>query len=325
MVRATFLQHLDLSVVFAIGVVVAMEQNRANLSISWKAVSIASTIIAITACTIAAIVATVKNADTLSVVALGVAVIAFIIQIIVFIVQAAAASEQSLRAQELYGSTIKVLATIEEKSEGTRMAVSTINDKMLGALIGKFTSVPDGQVGSLPVGSITEFARAVNESGRSIAGSSRAIARSEAAGENRQANEIIFPDNKDLVPLLSIIDELAKSMIYLPVNMETYAEDWLQSGSNSQLSGIGVLTGTEELYGLGLLRRVRRTWAKGPVFTLSDDGKIVARAILAQTIPEDAPQEVVALRDVLAEFKASSQQRREETVRRIEADIPVEE
>jgi hypothetical protein len=117
-----------------------MVNSKADLVISWKAVAIGATTVALAALAGLAIVSTIKNADTLSVVALAVAIVAFVIQILVFIAQAAASSQQELRAQELYGSTMSILSTIEEKAEGTRRDVSTINEKMLGAILGKAIS-----------------------------------------------------------------------------------------------------------------------------------------------------------------------------------------
>src|SRR6516165_11352484 len=110
-----------------------MASDRANLVVSWKAVAIGAITVALSSLTGLAVVATVKNADTLSVVALAVAIVAFVIQILVFIVQAAASSQQELRAQELYGSTMSALSTIAEKAEGTRRDVSTISERMLSA------------------------------------------------------------------------------------------------------------------------------------------------------------------------------------------------
>ena len=117
-----------------------MASDRANLVVSWKAVAIGAITVALSSLTGLAVVATVKNADTLSVVALAVAIVAFVIQILVFIVQAAASSQQELRAQELYGSTMSALSTIAEKAEGTRRDVSTISERMLSAILGKAMS-----------------------------------------------------------------------------------------------------------------------------------------------------------------------------------------
>jgi hypothetical protein len=64
-----------------------------------------------------------------------------VIQIIVYVVQSNAAVQQVARAEELNGATLRALAVIEEKAEGTRQAVSGSNARMIEALIGK--SVPE--------------------------------------------------------------------------------------------------------------------------------------------------------------------------------------
>jgi hypothetical protein len=116
------------------------DSNNANFIVSAKAVAIGAVTVAIAALAGLAVVATIKNADTLAVVALAVAIVTFVVQILVYIVQAAASSQQELRAQELHGRTTSTLSKIEEKAEGTRREVSTIRKEMLPALIGKATA-----------------------------------------------------------------------------------------------------------------------------------------------------------------------------------------
>lgn len=75
--------------------------------------------------------------DVLALVALCLAVLAFLVQIFVFIVQTFSSNQQLLRAEQLNGSTARALATIEEKAEGTRLAVARLDDRILAAAFGQ--------------------------------------------------------------------------------------------------------------------------------------------------------------------------------------------
>jgi hypothetical protein len=296
-------------------------ENRANLSISWKSVAIGAAIVALGALTLAAIVATIKQADTLSVVALGVAVVAFAIQIIVFIVQAAAASEQSLRAQEVYGSTLKVLATIEEKAEGTRQTVSTINDKMLGVLIGKATS--EAVASEVSVTS-PNFSTEVAERVVDFASRNRDLSEPERGRISDRVPEIkavTFPRASDLERVLPKITDLE------PFGglsaLERLGRDWIKYASDTTYSGLPSISNAKVLYDRGLVRRVRRRWWEDtPVFVLSPDGEIAARILLADDLPLDAPAEAIAIREILQEYIA---ERAERAAMREDLRIPVED
>ncbi|MFI9642784.1 hypothetical protein ACIG87_22440 [Micromonospora sp. NPDC051925] len=112
-----------------------MGENQGSVRLNWRDIAIWSMIISIALVAVISIVTTVKDADTLSVVALALAVIAFVAQIIVFIVQAAAANDQQMKAQEVYSQTMRALTLIEEKMEGTRQTVNTMNEQLLARVL----------------------------------------------------------------------------------------------------------------------------------------------------------------------------------------------
>lgn len=278
---------------------------KANLSISWKSVAISAIIAALAALILTAIVATIEKADTLSVVALGVATIAFVIQIIVFIVQAAAASEQSLRAQELYGSTLKVLAAIEEKTEGTSRTVSTINDRMLSALIEK--AIPEAVASKGSINSPNFSAEVAERVVGLIAEAPDLRMQLFRESDSRSSEEpllrgspkeITFPNGDDVRRILPKIADLAPSDGLFDLRM--LGRDWTRYGTDSDLAGIPTVANAKRLHDRGLVRRVRRPWfSASPVFVVSQDGQLAARMLLSKDIPSNVPTELVALREAL--------------------------
>jgi hypothetical protein len=251
-----------------------MSDNRANLSVSWRAVAIASTTVALTSLVICAIIATINKADTLSVVALGLAVVAFTVQIMLFIVQAAAASQQSLRAQEIYGSTIRVLATIEEKTEGTQRAVSNINDRMLGALLGK--AIPETASAGVSVAS-PEFSSAVAERVSELANQTRRsnsetkrqipssdiIAPSNIVRGSDKPKAYAFPEPKEVREIMPKLKGLDPQSL---LSLARLGED---EARNSLIKGLPIIIGDDTLFERGLIRRIRPHWSSQPVFVLS--------------------------------------------------------
>lgn len=294
-----------------------MADSKANLSISWRAVAIAAAVIALAAVSVTAIVATIKQADTLSVVALSVAVIAFVIQILVFIVQAAAATEQGLRAQEIYGSTLKVLATIEEKAEGTQQAVSTISDRMLTAIIGK-ANAEVVQSGA-PVDSAAfsrEVAERVAELVRQLnvaVPDEPTVSRNRVRRTTRQDGAssttrdkldaliqagLEYPSADVMAPVLNDLNALDGSALqYLALLARDFRDLYFMP------SALGYRISSrerDELRRAGLIRRVEGT--KDDRWTLSDKGRVAASIILAPEIPADAPPGVEEVRRKTADI-----------------------
>lgn len=273
-----------------------MADTKANLSISWKTVAIAASVIAIAALSATAVVATIKDADTLSVVALAVAVVAFVIQILVFIVQAAATTEQELRAQVIHGSTLKVLAAIEAKAEGTQQAVSTINDRMLTAIIEK--AVPAAVETGVPVNS-RNFSIEIAER---VAGLIREFNSSDAASVRRvtlaekspEAVDIAYPSGIDIEQILGELLNLDVSALrYVPI----LAGDFAEFSSIPGMLGLAITedSAREQLAREGLIVRN----AESNLWTLSEKGRIAAGILTSPAIPSDVPPRVVELRQKL--------------------------
>ncbi|MGW2146646.1 hypothetical protein ACWCOT_20230 [Nonomuraea bangladeshensis] len=314
-----------------------MSANSTQMSLPWKTVAVTSAVIALTSLCVAAVVSSTNNADALSVVALGLAVLAFIIQIIVYIVQAQAASQQQLQAQEVYGSTLKALAAIEEKTEGTRQTVTTINERMLEAFLGK--AIPQAQDAGLSPTS-PDFYRIVAERvseylqlNREVASDRRqtrteAPASSSAYRRARRARRTElpadssiaqFPDREELDKALRLIDDLS---IHDLDKIKRLGLDHARYEKDSDVTpGVDLYTGAKKLYDRKLVRRYKPTWSDRPVFALTPEGVLVARLILAPSIPEWAPDRAREVREQLAE---QERQLFEEINKDRYPDIPVE-
>jgi hypothetical protein len=110
---------------------------RDNLVLPWPVVGAASLILAVTSLAALAVVAAVRGADALSTVALSLAILAFVIQIVVFIVQTAASHDQSVRSEQIYAETLRLLATIEAKAAGTEATLAQMQNRLLDSILPK--------------------------------------------------------------------------------------------------------------------------------------------------------------------------------------------
>lgn len=269
-----------------------MPRDRANLMVSWKAVAIGATTVALAALTGLAVVATIKNADTLSVVALAVAIVAFVVQILVFIVQAAAASQQDLRAQELYGSTMSILSTIEEKAEGTRRDVSTINEKMLEAILGK--AISETAISTSP-GS-ADFGEIVAERAARLVGPSVMVTEHEVSKTiPRFGSELYaeFPERSGVQRVLPKIKDLDPNELMI---LAILGRDEVQFiHGNRPYAGLRI-PDPDKLLEAGLIREGKARGTGDRIYVLTDDGMIAARILLAADVPSSEMASVAGIR-----------------------------
>lgn len=106
---------------------------KTHLMVTWPVAAIGALVLAIAAGVGLLIVVT--KSQALATVAIILAIIAFVVQIIVFIVQVQAANSQALRAQALHGELERVLAQIQERTEGTQKSLVGINEKLLAVAL----------------------------------------------------------------------------------------------------------------------------------------------------------------------------------------------
>jgi hypothetical protein len=137
----------------------ARNQNPGSFSLSKTVVASASFGVAVIALAALAVVASIKNANTLSTVALSLALMSFVLQILIFVVQTYAINNQMLDAQRLYGEMRDALADIKARAEGTQSVVERVSDRLLEAALGKAAAESRDAVDVTS----PEFARRVRE------------------------------------------------------------------------------------------------------------------------------------------------------------------
>lgn len=304
--------------------------------VKWKTVAVGSIIFALVSLTALAIVATINKADSLSVVALGLAVMAFVVQIIVFIVQNNAATKQAADTAALNAETLKALATIEAKSEGTQRTVGVMNERLLDFALNKATSELSTVNGTAESPDLSKkiIMRAneiINSSVSSdVAGSSvrefnypprPSIKNINSANNNNYFDTPLNPaEIKEVEEVLRAFPkdrDLALTDLYKLGLDKKKAE---QAG-HPKAAGMSTLHKPVFLYDLGLIKRVKIS-NSSTAFALSPKGELIARALIADTEP--ASSEIMSARRELRKFLVGVQENTKK-LNDVILNIPVEE
>lgn len=276
-----------------------------SLNLSWRSIATTSACLCLALLVTLAVVVASQDTGFLSTLALALAVIAFIVQIIVFIAQSAASTSQLTRAEELHGATLRALATIEEKTEGTRQTVNTINDQMLSAVLGK---VLPG-VGGDPAGANVEPLRqAVEDAVRAVGFSSAATTHAPWTNSNKAAR-LDAPTDERLERAAQNLDGLD----VLNLNaLRWLGRDYMRYGSaRAGEIGHGIPGAVIEDYTNGelhdrkLVRQVAASWGTHePVWILTDEGLDAAALIVSGISSPNYPPTVNRALRKMAEMDA---------------------
>lgn len=298
-----------------------------TLSISWKVVATAAMLLALTGVASTAVVATVRGADTLATIALALAVIAFVVQIIVFTVQTAASSRQQLHSQQLYGSTMNALATIEEKAEGTRMVVSTMSDKLLDAAFAK--AIPQASEQGIGVDS-PEFSRIVAQWVNQL--QPRNMSDPYSIGSPVRHVQIKPPDsNSEIgsrvfqfpgVNAKAAIEDLENLSDRALRGIRWLADDYVRASAGNR-RGIVQLAGDDELHKSGLVKRRHVPWSEYPVFQLTERGRRAVSTICAEDVPMEFRERVSKIQERIRKEEARLKALVER--KKMESTVPIED
>ena len=243
--------------------------------------------VALAALAALAIVATIKKTDPLSLVALAVAIVAFVVQILVFTVQAETSLRQDLRAQELYGSTMSLLSTIAEKAEGTRRDVNMINERMLGAILGK--AISETVIAS-PSSSDADFGEIVAEKAMSLVGAS-IMFPDQHRNANSYSDMYTFPGHSEVERVFSRVESLNAYELWV-LSLLGRDQEQFELG-NRDYPGIHV-PDPRHLIEKGFVSEER---AQGRfIHMLTEDGRIAARLLLASEVPASEVDGVTEIR-----------------------------
>ena len=236
--------------------------------------------IALTSLATLVVVASIKDVEALSTVALSLAVIAFVAQLIVFVVQTGAASQQMLQSRELHAELLRLLGEMGERAKGTEAAVTTINERLLEAALGKALGGREGTGPVDPRAIASQVASMLNErAGESLRSPNEIVdlAASQAARERL----LSYPTSAspDTVAVLETLSPQALG------SLRAYGQDEVDYAGRKIGPGWvpDRFAGSSELISAGLLE----PRASGsPIHVLSEAGREAARLLLA---PGDPP------------------------------------
>jgi heme/copper-type cytochrome/quinol oxidase subunit 4 len=318
----------------------ATDSNLGVARFMWKTVALWAVIIALVSLTVLAVVATIASADALSVVALALAVMAFVVQIIVFIVQGNAASQQAADTAALNAQTLRALATIEEKSEGTRETVGKISDRLLDFAFTKASAEAESAGSTEPAQALTahvlERAKEIIKSSQDgnprgnrqrVDEPSRGSAGQSTGLEGKPVAITSFLDDpltaQEIEEAARLVEDLKDNKLTL-VSLDRLGTDLksAESAGRPQQAGMSSLNEPVALHEKGLIKRIRPTWTETPMFVLTDKGKLVAKALL--TTPAPPNETIVKARRDVEDFTTRVARSREARQREEEV-IPLSE
>lgn len=286
----------------------------------WKTVALWAVIIALVSLTVLAVVATIASADALSVVALALAVMAFVVQIIVFIVQGNAASQQAAETAALNAQTLRALAAIEEKSEGTRETVGKISDRLLDFAFTKASAEAESAGSTEPAQAqaahVLERAKEIIKSSQDD--TSRGERQRGSDPSRRSAGQHTGPTGEPVVlpsfldaPLTAqeveeaarLVEELKGNTLTL-LSLDRLGTDLrsAEKAGRPQQAGMSTLNEPAALHAKGLIKRIKPAWTETPLFVLTDKGRLVAKALLTSPAPPN--KTLVKARRDIEDFRA---------------------
>jgi hypothetical protein len=108
---------------------------RTGLVVSWQVLAVVLVLVTVASLTSLSIVATIKNVDALSTVALALAVLAFGAQLVDSVVQGQASTQQMLQSERLNAETRSLLSEVRVTSQEIRATQSGLVDRLMGHVL----------------------------------------------------------------------------------------------------------------------------------------------------------------------------------------------
>lgn len=271
-----------------------------NLIVSYRATTVASVAANLAVLATLVVVVSIKDIDALSTVALALAVIAFVAQLIVFVVQTSAANAQMLQTQELYGSMQGVLAELSEKAAGTQSVVSTMNERVIEALMGKRIAERGGS-DRPDADNVTALAQDVSSALASSA--PQYLRRHVKPGDaETEARLRTFPSEAEAV---ASMDKLSQLDPLDAARLQNFANDMASNLRDDSFYDPGlIVSAPDSLLADGLVSEIpgSEQTVGHALGTLTPHGVELARLLLAQGDPP------AAIADRLAEVKSAIEQ-----------------
>lgn len=266
------------------------------LRLRWPTIATASVVVAVGSLGTLVIVASVREADLLSVVALALAILAFVIEIIVFVAQTWASSQQVSHAQSVNAETKALLRELQTQTRDTNAVLTDQYNKLLDRLL-LLTKDAGGEVaggsGGAKVTEVQERLLEEIQRSRPIAESSMLARTPTSRAMDQMGNPREWPPPSVLARVADLgvgnLTEEARA------ELRVFAVDWDLSLKREIPDGLARDPGdpaVQELVTVGLLIG-RTTFADGEqYFELTRSGRAAARLFLA---PAPAPAEAIEL------------------------------
>lgn len=259
-----------------------MNARDGTLRIPLVGLATASVVLALACLAVLAVVASVKNVDTLSTIALALAVVAFVAQLIVFVVQTGAANQQMLQSQHLHAELLSLLGEMRERARGTDETVSTINERLLEAALGKALGTGSG-AGSNARAIATEVAAILNASGEPIVSQSSAPFGNTIDQSAHEAAARLFQSFPDPSASERAVETLEDLSIPARLALTEFAKDERNYAGTDLGPGIGAdMPGGRELSDRRLV--VPRT-PQSSLYVLTEPARDAARILTADDEP----------------------------------------
>jgi hypothetical protein len=240
-----------------------------------------------------AIVASIKDADALSTVALALAIVAFAIQVLVFIVQTQATSQQMLQSERLNTQTRELLAEVNTAVVSTQTMVGEQFRDLLRAFVegasqtaaetGKFDPEQFEQRLMTNIQQATQRPPQVEQ--RPVETPKlpvRRARRQSAADKKRELAQLTeFPPEEEGKEIAAQLRELSPDALR---RLQELGEDEISSREGGVYVGLAdTLPADEDLDQLGLLKRARVSVEDGvaEVKRLTDKGRLWASLLVA--------------------------------------------
>lgn len=278
-----------------------------KLSIPYRVLAIAATIVALVSLAALVVVSTVTRADALATVALALAILAFVVQLIVYIVQSTQASQQSDQNRQLFNQTQVMLEEISQRAAGAETTLHTIQSQLLDRMLSLIPKAIGETESSGVTSSSADFARQVTDNVSRLA----SAANNEAGPSDLPyyPPPVRAPDNEEKIRLLTTLpantEDLRRGLKELQELGEPAWKDLRRFGWDEVLYrrpqahlrwGLPLPFGGEKLSDKGLIQPVADIPPGRPrLFELTDRGRELARLLLAGgPIPEHLPDEARA-------------------------------
>lgn len=297
----------------------------AGFRIGYRTATLSIGVVALAAIATAVVVTSLRDADTLSVVALALAIISFVIQIILFIVQQASSANDARRSADLYAQTIRALASIEEKAEGTKQTVTQMNEQLLRVALTKATAEEAESGQSHPTSSREYVDRVVQRASEIVSSPAPASVASVDAGESRPRHS--FLDRKiddSMTEAALVVARELKGIELTTIRRLARDQAVAEREGDPDRAGMSTINEPKALHAKGLITRKRVDWSRDPIYRLTPLGRDVARILLSKQFDHSGNEDVQKVRAVLRHWDdgLSELQKR---MREEDNQVPVDE